>query len=65
MSFKYGQVHAFFFSQLLKNNWLHWVLAVARGIYFPHQGWNLGPLHWEHRVLTTGPPGKSQEHDFL
>ena len=20
----------------------------------------LGPLHWEHRVLATGPPGKSQ-----
>ena len=20
---------------------------------------NLGPLHWEHRVLATGPPGKS------
>ena len=24
------------------------------------QGSNLGLLHWEHRVLTTGPPGKSQ-----
>ena len=23
----------------------------------PDQGLNLGPLHWEHRFLTTGPPG--------
>ena len=23
------------------------------------QGLNLVPLHWEHRVLATGPPGKS------
>ena len=34
------------------------------GSYFPNQGWNLGPpnptpLSWKHRVLTTGPPGKS------
>ena len=26
---------------------------------FPGQGLNPGPLHWECRVLTTGPPGKS------
>ena len=26
---------------------------------FPHQGLNLHPLHWKHRVLTTGPPEKS------
>ena len=25
------------------------------------RGWNLGPLHWEHRVLATGPPGKFQK----
>ena len=25
----------------------------------PQPGLNLGPLHWEHRVLATGPPGKS------
>ena len=24
-----------------------------------------GPLHWEHRVLATGPPGKSLEKYFL
>ena len=29
---------------------------MAYGIYFLDQGSNLGPLHWEHRVLTTGPP---------
>ena len=31
----------------------------AYGIQFSDQGWNPGPPHWEHRVLTTGPPGKS------
>ena len=28
-------------------------------IQFPDQGLNLGPLHWEHRVLATGPLEKS------
>ena len=32
---------------------------MACGIYFPDQGSNLGPLHWEHEVSATGPPGKS------
>ena len=27
----------------------------------PWPGSNLGPLHWELRVLAVGPPGKSQE----
>ena len=35
--------------------------SVACGIYFPDQGSNLDPLHWESRVLATGPPGKSQK----
>ena len=26
---------------------------------FPDQGSNLGPLHWEHRVLVTGSTVKS------
>ena len=38
---------------------LCWALAVACGIWFPDQGLNLGPLHWECSVLTTGPPEKS------
>ena len=29
-------------------------------IYFPDQGSQLGSLYWEHRVLATGPAGKSQ-----
>ena len=49
--------------------WFHWVLAVAFrillvvacGIWFPNQGSNLSPLHWEHGALTTGPPGKSPQ----
>jgi len=31
----------------------------------PDQGSNPGPLHWEHRVLATGPPGKSQIRHHL
>ena len=31
--------------------------------FWPHGLWDQGlnpcPLHWKHRVLTTGPPGKS------
>ena len=27
--------------------------------------WGLGPLHWEHRVLATGPPRKFPEIIFL
>ena len=34
------------------------VLVVACGIYFPDQGSNPGPLHWEPGVLTTEPRGK-------
>ena len=29
------------------------------GIQVPGEGLSLGPLHWEHRALATGPPGKS------
>ena len=28
-------------------------------IYFPDQGSNPGPLHWEHGVSATGPQGSS------
>ena len=33
--------------------------VAASGSMFPDQGWNLGPLHWKHGVLATGPLGKS------
>ena len=33
--------------------------GTARGVHFPDQGSNLGPLHWELGVLAPGPPGKS------
>ena len=29
---------------------------------FPDQGWNLCPLQWKREVLTTGPPGNSQNN---
>ena len=46
--------------------WRGWVLAVVRevflvvacGISFPDQGSISGPLHWEHKILATGPPLK-------
>ena len=51
---------------------LHWFLVVACGIFNGNM-WDLvpwsnlicsgnepGPLHWEHGVLATGPPGKSR-----
>ena len=41
------------------------LLVVVCGIYFPDQGSNLGPLHWEHGVLAIGPPGKSIKKTFL
>ena len=34
------------------------IYLTVRGLSCGMQG--LGPLHWEHRVLATGPPGKSQ-----
>ena len=37
---------------------------VASGI-FPSQELNLCPLHWEHGILTTGLPGKSQMFQVL
>ena len=35
------------------------LLVAACGTYFPDEELNPGPLHWEHRALATGPPGKS------
>ena len=40
-------------------------LVTACGIWFPGQELNLGPLHWEHWVLATGPPGKSPRRQVL
>ena len=37
-----------------------WPHPTACRIQFPDQGLNPGPLHREHRVLATGPLGKSQ-----
>ena len=40
--------------------WLHSFSVAARGIWFPDQGLNPGPQHWEWGVLATGTPGKFQ-----
>ena len=39
--------------------WLCQVLVKSCGIYFPDQGLNPGPLHWELGVLDAGLPEKS------
>ena len=31
---------------------------------FPNQEWNPRPLHWERRLLATGPPGKSPDNFY-
>ena len=41
------------------------LLVVACRIEFSDQELKLSPLHWEHSVLATGPPGKSQNEFFL
>ena len=41
------------------------LLAAARGIKFPDQGWNLDPLHLECRVLALEPSGKSLHLVFI
>ena len=41
------------------------LFILACGNKFSDQGSNLGPLHREHGLLTTGPPGKSQPVGFL
>ena len=38
------------------------LFIVACRIQFPDEGFNLGPLHWECRVLATGPSGKSYSY---
>ena len=40
-------------------------LAAARGIQFPDQGLNLGPLHLKQRVLTTGSSREVPRQTFL
>ena len=65
----------FFFCLFIWLCWVsvvaHWISPIfvgaygifaAQGIWFPDQGLSLGPLHWEHGVLATGPPGKSLVH---
>ena len=32
----------------------------VRDLYSPTRNWTCDPLHWEHGILTTGLPGKSQ-----
>ena len=38
-----------------------WPCHRAFRILVPNQGWNPGLWQWEHGVLTSGPPGKSQQ----
>ena len=51
--------------------WLSFAFSPEHaGSQFPDHRWNPRPVQWKHRVLTTGPPGKSQfdgilTHTFL
>ena len=49
----------FFFS------WGIWTLSCGMWDLVLDQGLNPGSLHWEHRVLATAPPGKSQDPQNL
>ena len=41
-----------------------WLICIACRILVPQPGSNLCLLHWEHRVLTAGPPWKSLDICF-
>ena len=41
---------------------LFWPCRVARGILVLQPEIKPGPLYWECRVLTSGPPGQSESH---
>ena len=58
-----GHGHQFAFILLL----LFWPCQVARGILVLQLGIKPEHLHWECRVLTNGPPGKSESlcHYFI
>ena len=48
--------------------WFFFFLAVSSSLWdlsSPSQASNLCPLHWEHWVPTTGPPGKSLIYVFF
>ena len=57
--FFYRQCYIYFFTWLLR------VLVEVCGILFLVKGWNPGPLHWEHRVLTNGQQGKFLDSDHF
>ena len=38
---------------------------IMRDTLFPDQGSNTCSLQWKHRVLTSGPPGKSQDFNII
>ena len=53
-------ISPFFFLIFIHSfTWLHWILVATCGILVPRPGIEPVPLHWEHRILTTGASGKS------
>ena len=66
-SFKEIFIYLFIYTTVLGHSQLQQEgsLVAACRIQFPDQGMNPGPLHWENRVLTTGPPGKSLHQFFV
>ena len=55
-------LYSFFLKNVYLFIWLFQVSVAACGIYFPEQGSNLGPPHWECRILATGPPGSPKSY---
>ena len=55
----YNSVHQKYPSRDLVFFEAHELLAVVCEMQFPDQGWNPGPLHWEHRASDSGTPGRS------
>ena len=68
----FGILSSFCLVPSTSNVFFFWLCCAACGILVPNQGSNPCPLQWKRRVLTTGPPGKSQQvillldfsHDF-
>lgn len=52
---------------LVSGNFFHLIAWTGWhvGSSLPDEGSSLFLLHWEHRMLTPGPPGKSQCHSSI
>ena len=42
-----------------------WLAMQHVGSYFPNQGWNPSLRLWKHKVVTTGPLGRSYKCELI